>query len=55
MIIVPIAIKNVYTASPEDCRTITIIKTIYTVGSVIPPILIILANLYLILNYLFYL
>ena len=43
----PTRISNVYTASSKDRKTITIIKTICAAGSIIPPILIILAKLHI--------
>ena len=46
-VVVPAGISNVYTASPEDRRTITVIETICAAGSVIPPILIIPAKLHM--------
>ena len=46
-VIVSIQSTIVYTASPEDRRSISIIEIISAVGRVIPPVLIIQAKLHM--------
>ena len=45
--VMPVGISNIYTASSEHRRTITIVKTICAASSIIPPILIIPAKLHM--------
>jgi hypothetical protein len=40
-VIVPCGVTELYTASPENWTSITIIEAVSAVGKVIPPILII--------------
>ena len=40
-VIVPRAVKELYTPSPENCTSITVIETVSAGGKVIPPVLII--------------
>jgi hypothetical protein len=45
-VIVPQAAKELYTPSPENQTSITIIETVSAIGGVIPPILIILGKIH---------
>jgi hypothetical protein len=46
-VVVPSSIITVYTASPENRRSISIIETISAVGKTIPPVLIIQGKLHM--------
>ena len=46
-VIVPRTVKELYTPSPENCTSITILEAVSAVGKVIPPILIILGKIHM--------